>query len=155
MSMSMVCLIECKKSYEWSITRGKKITSTLGNNYHANNNNNHNNRHRFICTADQRCESVSCVCVNQCCEQIAHIFRRKKDCWAEKCELSQLYYSLQPSPSSRHIKGVCLHSTICLPSSKKKKKTFRRIGMCFWPYELSTFSSQSPIQLCSVRIQER
>lgn len=29
-----------------------------------------------------------CVCVNQCCEQIAHIFRRKKDCWAEKCELS-------------------------------------------------------------------
>lgn len=75
-----------------------------------------------MCTTDQRRESVSCVSVNQCCEQIAHIFRRKKDCWAEKCELSQLYYSLQPSPSSRHIKGVCLHSTICLPSSKKKKK---------------------------------
>lgn len=63
---------------------------------------------------------VVCVCVNQLRQQIAHIFRRKKDCWPEKCELSQPYYSLQPSPSSRHIKGVCLHSTICLPSRKKK-----------------------------------
>lgn len=92
---------------------------------------------------------VSCVCVNQCCEQIAHIFRRKKDCWAEKCELSQLYYSLQPSPSSRHIKGVCLHSTICLPSRKKKKKKFQKnrdVFLTLWAIHVQLPESHPTLQ---------
>lgn len=61
-----------------------------------------------------------CVSINSV-SKLHPFLEEKKDCWPEKCELSEFYYSLQPSPSSRHIKGVCLHSTICFPSKKKKK----------------------------------
>lgn len=79
------------------------------------------------------------MCVNARCEQIAHDFRRKKVCWARvERALTAPPFSADPSPSSRHIKGVRGggggEPAICLPSHRKSS---RRIGMCFRPHELS------------------
>lgn len=74
-------------------------------------------------------------------------FWRKKGCWA----LTALLFIAALSFFSRHIKGVCLHSTICLPSSSssKKKKKFQKnrdVFVTLWAVHVQLPESHPTLQ---------